>query len=157
MDLPRHPWIRTDKAPLFVWTFPPETTDRVLFECVSERERWAQQWSAPCAWVVDLRLVRSVPPTQRQVFGTHLKCFEPHDIRYNRGSALVVPNSVLSGIVTAIFWLAPPKFPHRSFTVLADAEVWARSQLELNAGAPDCAEQSSRGSRARWSVLPPNG
>ncbi|MEN9581926.1 MAG: hypothetical protein RJA70_4935, partial [Pseudomonadota bacterium] len=55
--------------------------------------------------------------------------FEDHDLKWNAGSALVVPSAIARGIVTAVFWMTPPKFPHQAFAHRADALEWARNQL----------------------------
>ena len=129
MELPDHPWIATHLAPLFIWTLPEAPSDEELIDALQARERWAEQWQRPCAWLVDMRGLRAAPATQRKLFGEHIKRFEPHDIAHNQGTALVVPNKWLSGAVTAVFWLAQPKFPNRSFSDYQEGLDWALEQL----------------------------
>lgn len=63
------------------------------------------------------------------MFGEHLKRFEAHNERWNAGSGIVVPNAWLRGLVTAVFWFSPPKFPTKLFPEPAAAERWAKQQL----------------------------
>ncbi len=126
---PEHPWIDCSEAPLYRWTFPPTTSDADLVACFDARLRWAETFDDRCAWLVDLRALEVPSASQRALFARHLEAFEPFDVRCNQGSALVVPNGVVAGVVTAIFWIAPPKFPNRSFTDIERAREWAQSQL----------------------------
>ena len=124
-----HRWVDSSRAPLYILTFPESTTDEELLAFCNAREAWAERATHPVAWVVDLSAVRTVTARQRQIFATHLGRFERHDIAHNRGSALVVPNAILRGVVTAIFWIKPPRFPHELFTKPLEAISWADKQL----------------------------
>ena len=75
-----HPWIDVTHAPVYVMRFPAGASDQELASLCETRERWAQHAQHPCAWVADMSLVRSMPPTQRKLFADHLKRFEFHDI-----------------------------------------------------------------------------
>lgn len=131
----QHPWIVTTSAPVYEIRFPSETSDEMLRAFCEAREAWAKQARYAVSWVVDLSLVRSVTATQRRIFAEHLERFEPHDVAHNRGSAIVLPNALVRGIVTAIFWIRQPKFPHKAFNDAASASAWAKSQLEQGAHA----------------------
>jgi hypothetical protein len=124
-----HPWISSVDKPLYRWTFPAEATDEELQSCFRAREEWAPRAQHPVAWVVDLTHITKAPATQRKAFAEHLKRFEDYNIRWNAGSALVVPNAWVRGVVTAAFWITPPKFPNKLFTEPNEAEAWARAQL----------------------------
>jgi hypothetical protein len=125
-----HPWINTARAPLYTVVFPATTTDADVVSFASAREEWATRARYPVAWVVDLSNITNATPTQRRLFSEHLERFESHDIAYNQGSALVVPNAVLRGIVTAVFWMKRPRFPNECFATLAEATHWATAQLK---------------------------
>ena|GEM_PF-807981 len=124
-----HPWISNDLMPIYLWTFPSETTDEELSACVRAREDWASRARYHFAWVIDLSNVTKAPPTQRKAFAEHLKRLEEFSGRWNAGSALVVPSPWLRGLVTAVFWLSPPRYPHKIFAELLPAKRWAREQL----------------------------
>jgi hypothetical protein len=127
---PDHPWIDCSDDPIYVWTFPSTATDEEVQACCDVRERWAKTAMHPCAWVVDLRELLRVPPAQRKLFAAHLKRFEHHDVKFNRGSGIVLSNAWLRGIVSAVFMLSPPKFPNKTFATVEDARRWAREQLD---------------------------
>lgn len=129
MPIVAHPWVDSSRAPLYALTFPGTTTDDVMHAFTAAREAWATQCKSPVAWVVDLSAIREATANQRRLFAEHLARFEPHDIAYNCGSALIVPSAVLRGIVTAVFWIKPPKFPNQLFEKREDALVWATKQL----------------------------
>lgn len=125
-----NPWIDESRAPLYQLAFPPDPTDAVLLEMCAARERWAEVAKFPVAWVVDTANLGGATARQRRILGDHLERFEPHDLAWNQGSAIIVPNAVLRGIVTAVFWLKSPRFPHESFRTKAEAVAWATARLE---------------------------
>lgn len=127
---PDHPWVDSTHAPVYIWTFPGSATDEEIVTGCEARERWAKFSRHPCAWVVDVRELLRVPPAQRKLFAAHLKRFEAHDIKYNCGSAIVLSNPWLRGVVSAIFMLAPPKFPNRTFPTIDDGLRWATEQMK---------------------------
>lgn len=130
-----HPWIDSLRTPVYVLTFPAQLSDAELEACCAARERWAAVAKFPVSWVVDLSRVQSVTAKQRKTMSDHLARFEPHDLAHNRGSAIVVPNAFLRGIVTAVFWLRPPRFPHESFATREAALAWASSRHDARAQA----------------------
>jgi hypothetical protein len=125
-----HPWVRHNHVPIYEWAFPPQATDEELAAFIQAREEWAKDAHYPVAWVVELSNLRKANAKQRRMFADHLKRFEEHDVRWNGGSALIVPSAWLRGLVTAVFWLAPPKFPHETFAKRSDALEWAQLQLD---------------------------
>jgi len=125
-----HPWIDESHAPVYELTFPAETTDAELEAFCAVREEWARRAQYRVAWVVNLAGIMRATAGQRKLFSEHLKRFEPHDVAFNQGSALLVPNAFVRGIVTAVFWLKAPSFPHACFATLQEARHWAERQLK---------------------------
>ncbi len=115
--------------PIYRWTFPPEATDEELSSAFRARETVATRARYDAAWIIDMSNIRKAPATQRQAMAQHLKRFGEYANRWNAGSALIVPNPWLRGLVTAVTWLSPPKFPYRLFADSVEAERWARKQL----------------------------
>jgi hypothetical protein len=124
-----HPWIDQSRAPLYELTFPKQASLEEVAALCGARERWAQRANYRVAWVVNLAGILEATARQRTLFSEHLKRFEPHDVAYNQGSALLVPNAFVRGIVTAIFWMKPPLFPNECFSTLEEARTWAERQL----------------------------
>lgn len=126
-----HPWVSHKHVPIYEWAFPAEATDEELTAFFRAREEWATRAHYPVAWVVELSNLTKANAKQRRMFAEHLKRFERHDVLWNAGSALVVPSGWLRGLVTAVFWLSPPKFPNQAFAKRSDALEWAQLQLDV--------------------------
>lgn len=125
-----HPWVLHKHVPIYEWAFPAQASDEDLAAFIQAREDWAPRAQYPVAWVVELSNLRKATATQRRMFADHLKRFDEHDRLWNGGSALVVPSGWLRGLVTAVFWLAPPKFPNQAFAKRSGALEWAQLQLD---------------------------
>jgi hypothetical protein len=138
-----HPWVSHQHVPIYEWAFPPEASDEELDAFIRAREDWASRAHYPVAWVVELSNLTRASAKQRQAFAQHLQRFEPHDVLWNGGSALVVPSGWLRGLVTAVFWISPPQFPHQAFAKRSDALEWA--QLQLDAKLAECRAHSPQG------------
>jgi hypothetical protein len=141
-----HPWVSHRHVPIYEFTFPPEASDEELAAFVRAREEWANRAHYPVAWVVQLSNLTKANAKQRRTFAEHLKRFERHDVQWNGGSALIVPSGWLRGLVTAVFWLSPPKFPHQAFAKRSDALEWAQLQLDAKV-AEHSAHSQVRASR----------
>jgi len=124
-----HPWFSNDLMPIYRWTFPSEATDEELRASLRAREDWAICVRYPMVWVIDLSNVTKAPATQRKALAEHLKRFGELSARWYAGSSLIVPSPWLRGVVTAVTWLSPPKFPYQLFSKPIEAERWAREQL----------------------------
>ena len=135
-----HPWVSHRHTPIYEWTFPREASDQELSAFMGAREAWAERAQYPVAWVVNLSNLSAANAKQRRMFAEHLKRFEAHDVAWNAGSALIVPRAWLRGLVTAVFWIAPPKFPHQAFAKRTDALEWA--QMQLDAKIAECSAQA---------------
>ena len=135
-----HAWVSHQHVPIYEFAFPVEASDEELAAFARAREEWATRAQYPVAWVVELSNLTKADAKQRRTFADHLKRFEQHDVRWNGGSALIVPSAWLRGLVTAVFWLAPPKFPHQAFAKRTDALEWA--QLQLDAKVAECRAHS---------------
>ena len=129
-----HPWISKDLMPIYRWTFPSEATDEALRACLVAREDWANRAHYYTAWVIDMSNITTAPATQRKALAEHLKRFDEFGVRWNAGSALIVPNPWLRGLVTAVTWFSPPRFPYQLFSESLAAESWAEKQLAAKRG-----------------------
>lgn len=126
-----HPWISNDSMPVYRWTFPPEATDDELSACFRARNDWATRVRYCFAWIIDVSNVTRAAATQRKALAEHLKSHEAFSEQWNAGSALIVPNAWLRGLVTAVFWVSPPSYPHETFSEPIEAERWASKQLAM--------------------------
>lgn len=124
-----HPWISNDLMPIYRCTFPSEATTEELRAYFRARDDWAVRVRYQFAWVFDLSNVTKAPATHRKALAEHLKRHEEFSARWNAGAALVVPSPWLRGLVTAVFWVSPPKYPYKTFSEPLEAERWAKKQL----------------------------
>jgi hypothetical protein len=124
-----HPWISNELIPIYRWTFPAQADDEELMACLRARNEWARRARHHFAWIIDLSNVTRATATQRRAVSEHLKRHEEFSARWNVGSALIVPSPWLRGLVTAVFWISPPRYPHATFSDPGEAERWARWQL----------------------------
>ena len=124
-----HPWISNDLMPIYRCTFPSEASDEELQEYFRARDEWATRVRYHFAWIFDLSNVTHAPASQRKALAEHLERHEEFSTRWTAGAALVVPSAWLRGLVTAVFWISPPNYPHKSFPEPLEAERWAQEQL----------------------------
>jgi hypothetical protein len=124
-----HPWIDSQRAPIYRVNFPATTSDDSLRGYCRAVEKWSGQVRYPIAWVMDLSRVTSVSAQQRAAFAKYMAAMRKFDEQYTRASALILPSTLLRGIATAVFWLYEPTFPHRSFADHDEALSWAREAL----------------------------
>ncbi len=124
-----HPWFSNDLMPIYRWTFPSDATDEELSASLRAREDLAIRARYDTAWVIDLSNVTKAPATQRKALAEHLKRFGELSEGWYAGSALIAPSPWLRGVVTAVTWLSPPKFPYQLFSKPIEAERWAKKQL----------------------------
>lgn len=122
--------------PVYEIRFLAGATDDDVRSFAAVREEWMSKAKYPVSWVVDLTNLKAVSASQRRLFAEHLARFEPHDVAYNRGSAIVVPNAFLRGIMTAVFWVTTPKFPHRAFESAEEARAWAIARIRPESEHP---------------------
>jgi hypothetical protein len=79
-------------------------------------------------WVIDMTRVEQVTASQRALYAGFLKRMRAFDQRYTGAIVLVLPNGMLRGIVTAVFWLHPPPYSHHTCASSIDGRSWARDQ-----------------------------
>ncbi len=121
--------------PLVVSTLPTivddDTVQRLVDghrEVFARRERFVH--------IGDLRQLRTLPNARiRQRLADWTKSIEGESARYNVGSALVVPNAVVRGGLTALSWLYKPVSPQYYGAAVEECHAWCMARLE-EAGVP---------------------
>jgi hypothetical protein len=89
----------------------------------------------PYVTLLDARTSARPTPLQRRFAAERQRDDAPFSSRWLRGSAIIVSNPVLVGVVTAINWIYPPPYPQKIFASLASAEAWTDEQLGMGASA----------------------
>jgi hypothetical protein len=126
-----HPWIDTSESPLLRATYPVGATSDEVAAFLRVLEELVLEQHGPYGWVHDFG--RSLDAVQRDIrrqFAISQRKIADHDRKYCAGVALYVPNPVVRGVITAVYWLSPPAYPYRFFSNLAEATVWARARLQ---------------------------
>lgn len=124
-----HPWIDSSRAPLHVWCFPRHFTDEELRACIDAHRAWRAGVDHPVAWVIDLTHAKNATTAQRRMLADHVAASEPHDVRWNRGTAFVIPNAIVRATVMAVLWMRHPLFETHLVSTLEDGLSWATGRL----------------------------
>jgi hypothetical protein len=165
----RHPWVDSSAAPIYQVAFPASATDEKLLSYCRAVESWSTQVAYPVAWLMDLSRVEQVSAQQRAIFAKFMEAMGAFDRRCTKATALILPNALLRGVATAIFWLYVPPFQHKTFADCSEGRAWLRemmgdelsdarssSALVRTSSAPPSAP-SSQAPRERASVRPNQG
>jgi|JI10StandDraft_1071094.scaffolds.fasta_scaffold505132_2 hypothetical protein len=72
----------------------------------------------------DARNAKPLGAQQRRLLADASLPTAAHAARNCAGSAIVVNNMVIAGIVTALHWLKPTDYPEKVFSSVAEAEAW---------------------------------
>ena len=83
----------------------------------------------PMALVLDATRVGPVSATVRRIAGKRLAQQRAQRHLHLAAEATVIRNVLIRGVLTAIYWLAPPGYPNKVFSDLSEAEAWASAQL----------------------------
>jgi len=74
--------------------------------------------------LVDGRHARPLSARQRKLLADASLPTAAASARHCAGSAIVVSNAVLVGIITALQWIKPAGYPEKVFTSFQEAEAW---------------------------------
>jgi hypothetical protein len=88
----------------------------------------------PYATIVDARHATRPTPLQRSFAAERQRLDAEHSQRWLRGSAIIVSNPLLVGVVTAINWVFAPPYPQKIFASSFAAEAWVDEQLSPGRG-----------------------
>lgn len=112
---------------------PPVATDEEVQHYLDELAELRAR-REPYALVVIADESRGFSAKQRQMQADYIASGMDLSRRYLRGFAFVAASAMQRGMLTAIFWLRPPEWPHRVFRSVEEASVWARMLVEANQG-----------------------
>ena len=135
--VPNHPWINTSEAPLYVLTYPSHDSadEKQTKRCTDlniklyqELERWTREVNEPYVFIVDLSQAHS-SPMNRQRAAEYLERIKKRGNSQLAGRAFITPDNEKKGIVTAVFWISSPDYPHEFFVELTSAKTWGWTRL----------------------------
>lgn len=126
-----HPWMDSSESPLYYFAFPPAAELAEVEAFAKAREDWSRGVQGQVAFVCDLSKVdySAVTPLHRKTFTDHMKRFKAFEVEHTAAVGFVARGKMLRGLVTAVFWLVPAVFPHKTFEKAEDARAWARGIL----------------------------
>ncbi|MCH2110585.1 MAG: hypothetical protein MK135_14780, partial [Polyangiaceae bacterium] len=84
----------------------------------------------PHVVIVDASRGQMMRGTHRRILADWNRRHAEELQKYRRGVALVSRSAALRGMLTAVYWLFPPPYPHKMTNTLREAIDWARTQLE---------------------------
>ncbi len=124
-----HSWIQEQTPGFYHIVFPQTSTEEeVAGFCRASLEYW-KNIRCPTITIVDCRQVKKAPAAQRKLFADNIDHIKPYSQKFQVAVALVVPNTLVKGLVTAIYWVAPPGYHYKVFTDIEIARTWLQEQL----------------------------
>ncbi len=122
--------IRVDAGawPILVVTLPSAVTDdelRSYLEQLGAHRGRGQDY----AIIVDANLSRGFSAKQRQMQADYIAAGLELTKRHLKAFAFVARSPMQRGMLTAVFWLGPPAWPHRVFSTLDEAKHWCSTML----------------------------
>lgn len=118
----------TTQAPMLTFRVDGDPTyEQVLAHLQEYREFLAR--CQPYVVVFDVRDAGMGSAKVRKAYADFLNA-NAEDLRlFCKGIAFVVTSSIVQGAITAVLWLAPLPFPHKTFGNVEEARAWLRSRL----------------------------
>lgn len=116
------------QAPLFTFTSNGETTIAQVNKHLQEYRSILDR-GRPYVVLFDVRTAGMIDAKSRKLYADFLNQ-NAVDLRLLcKGGAFVLTSSLMQGAMTAILWLAPLPFPHKTFTEMAEARAWLQSRI----------------------------
>ena len=124
------PVLRRLAPHLYLKAYPSGVTADTLRRFLAEVEQEMPGFERPFAWIVDIPRSVGATSLHRQIYADHDKRTQALDRAYCAGVGLVVMNAAMRGMVTAVYWLQPPVYPHHVASTRPEALEFCREQLE---------------------------
>ncbi len=121
--------IKDEAWPKVYVIWPPETLADEEFERAVLRISGYTQKRQPYVIIHDARNGSRPSPKQRRFAAAQQRKDAAASSKWLRGTAIVLSNPLLAGVVTAINWVAPPPYPQKIFSSLPEAEAWVDARL----------------------------
>jgi len=134
---PVHPWIDATHAPVYHLAYPAHDPNdpRQLAKYVADQNAlyatlsdWTRERRRAYGFTVDLGQLNASTAINRQRAIQYMEKVRERGSPYLACRAYVTPNEAIRGIMTAVFWGAPPNYPYQLFTNVEEARRWALEQ-----------------------------
>ena len=117
--------------PLVVVTFEGSVEDREFDRYLAHLDTLLERQKRSVI-VLDAARATRTPATQRRKQAEWMKENQALLRTYSVGTAFVISSPLVRGGLTAILWLQSLPTPYIVVATLAEAERWARAQLEIS-------------------------
>jgi hypothetical protein len=117
----------TKRVDSIVWVVPPEKSTDAGIEGVLAELREHLNGGVPYVALFDMTSSGIPTALQRKRIAAHMQENGERIRRLVRGLGVIAPSPLVRGVVVALFWVAPPKIPHRIFGHRAEAIDWAKT------------------------------
>jgi hypothetical protein len=111
-----------------VVTPPAQLTDALVDALLAELAEHLMR-GEPYVLLFDLSTTRVPNAIQRRKLAEHMATHEATIRSLVRGLAIVAPNALVRGMVTAMFWIVPPPVASHMCGSHAEAIEWARGVM----------------------------
>jgi hypothetical protein len=111
-----------------VVTPPAKLTDALVDTLLSELTEHLMR-GEPYVLLFDLSTTAVPNAFQRRKLAEHMATHDATIRNLVRGLAIVAPNPLVRGMVTAMFWIVPPPVPSHMCGSHAEAIAWARGVM----------------------------
>ena len=125
-----HPWVDLREKPILRTIFPDVASEADIYSYLSVIVQLQTQMQSEHCWILDCSLVKAAPASQRKIFAQYERENASYNRRFNKGSAFIIPNTLVRGLLTAIYWLSPPVYPYTIVNSEAEAKRWVQEQLK---------------------------
>jgi hypothetical protein len=125
--------IRIDEStwPILVVTLPEQASDDEVGAYLTELGGFRAR-RTDFALIVDASDSRGFSAKQRQMQAEYIEAGIDISRRHLKAFAFVARSAPQRGVLTAIFWLGRPAWPHRVFASVSDARVWCEEKLVIS-------------------------
>ncbi len=120
--------VDTSQWPIVVLTFEGSPSNGQVVDHLKEVEEKVLARRRPFVQIVDQRRGLMPSASQRALISEHQARMAPLYAEYCLGEAYVASRE-LRGAMRAVFWLAPPSYPHAFLDTLDEAFAWAGERL----------------------------
>lgn len=126
----QHPWVDASRHPLYVCNYPNSGTEDQVRSYLQAFEEHFLALHTPYALVANTTGAGYLSSTQRRLFAESELRTKEHDAKYLAAIGMVVGSSMLRGVITAIHWISPPVYPHKTFADVNQAIIWTQQMLD---------------------------
>jgi hypothetical protein len=122
LDLSRWPIVYVDAS--------RATSDEELLKSIVAYSRAIGEHLEAHVVCLTISNTASLSLSQRRIIGETWKPGPQNATPGCLGTAMVFESKLISGMLSAIFWISQPKYPTKTFTDMASAEIWITELLK---------------------------